>query len=141
MQHTTAVALWSIIRKGISEKMLSLATRLFSSEKQSSVPSLTVGNNNKGNIYVFNGPVNFNPPVPPPPTEPSRLQIESNRSSSANSDSVPSLSRLRPIEDGDGIPHGGLLESSTVGIELATILNRTVSGDLEESIRQLQEIR
>lgn len=56
MEPTTSMVLWNTIRKGISEKMISLVTRLFSAEKQSSGP-LTLGNNNKGNVYIFNGPI------------------------------------------------------------------------------------
>jgi hypothetical protein len=77
--HLTWMALWGIIRKSVSEKMLSLATRLLSSKGESTVAPLSVGDNNSGNIYVFYGPVNITPTVPPSPTDPApRLSIESN---------------------------------------------------------------
>jgi hypothetical protein len=70
--QTTIVALWAIISKGASEKLLGLATRLVAPKDPLPTTPLSIGDNNSGNIYVFHGPVNLTLPAPQPsPSRPS----------------------------------------------------------------------
>jgi hypothetical protein len=78
--HIPAVAIFWLKTKA-TELLNKLKAELQSllTPEWKSAPSITVGDNNSGNIYIFNGPVNLTQSSTQLTTEPqSRPSIESN---------------------------------------------------------------